>query len=329
MKFYGTLGPSCCTEERIAEMFQSGMTGMRLNLSHGGLIKSRDWINAFHRGADDVGVDADFMIDLRGPELRIGKIGKPFKVKPGDEIIFFAGETAEKQNEIPIPTSVFERMAEGQETLINDGKVEAVIRSDSGEKIRADVVRGGLIADDKSIALPGIEVPSETLTESDRNNLDLMKDFGVNQVMLPFVRGREDVDNLRKALAERNQKNVRIFAKIENLSGVQKLDDIIESADEIVIARGDLGNAVPLWELPSYQKRIAKACRGARKPFMVVTQMLDSMRHSAVPTRAEVSDVYNAVLDGASSLMLTGETAEGKYPVEAMRYLIRTARAAQ
>ena len=147
--------------------------------------------------------------------------------------------------------------------------------------------------------------------------------------MQPFVRCREDLDALRKELNRHGGEAIRIFAKIENREGVARLSELLPAADEIVIARGDLGNSGPLWELPALQKRIAAACRGAGKPFMVVTQMLASMERSPVPTRAEVSDIFNAVLDGAASVMVTGETAVGAWPAETIRYLTRTAREAE
>ena len=146
--------------------------------------------------------------------------------------------------------------------------------------------------------------------------------------MLPFVRGAEDIRHLRRALDEAGAPEIRIFAKIENQAGVRALPEFVHLVDEVVIARGDLGNAMPLWELPRCQKQLSALCREAGVPFMVVTQMLDSMCTRAVPTRAEVSDIYNAVLDGAASVMLTGETAAGRYPVEAMEYLVRTAQTA-
>ena len=168
----------------------------------------------------------------------------------------------------------------------------------------------------------------EALTEEDLQNLKIAKQCGVTGVMLPFVRGAADIRSLRQALAEASAPQLKILAKIENLAGVQALPEFLPLVDEVVIARGDLGNAMPLWELPRCQKQLSAACRAAGVPFMVVTQMLDSMHTRAVPTRAEVSDIYNAVLDGASSLMLTGETAVGQYPVQAMEYLVRTARTA-
>jgi pyruvate kinase len=167
------------------------------------------------------------------------------------------------------------------------------------------------------------------MTDSDLANLRAAGAYGVTGVMQPFVRSRADLEEVRGVLDAAGGQAIRLFAKIENLDGVEKLGELLPAAGEIVIARGDLGNAVPLWKLPALQKRIAAVCREAGKPFMVVTQMLASMEQNPVPTRAEVTDVFNAVLDGASSVMLTGETAAGNYPVEAMEYLVRTVREAE
>ena len=163
----------------------------------------------------------------------------------------------------------------------------------------------------------------------DRENLALAPSCGVTAVMQPFVRNADDLKTVRAAMNERGGTDIRLFAKIENRRGMDALPELLPNADEIVIARGDLGNAVPLWELPAVQKRIAAACRASGTPFMVVTQMLASMEHSRVPTRAEMSDVFNAVLDGAASVMVTGETAAGEYPADVIRYLALAAHAAE
>ena len=181
----------------------------------------------------------------------------------------------------------------------------------------------------KSVAIPGRELWLPALSEIDRENLRAAKEYGVTGVMQPFVRSREDLEAVRAELEENGCSGVRLFAKIENRVGLEKLEELLPACDEIVIARGDLGNAVPLWELPRVQKEMAALCRKHRKPFMVVTQMLASMEHSPVPTRAEVSDIFNAVLDGAASVMVTGETAAGEHPVEVIRYLVATAREAE
>ena len=191
------------------------------------------------------------------------------------------------------------------------------------------VVRGGLLESKKSVALPGRSFQTAAMTENDREQIKRAKEYGVTAVMQPFVRSREDLIEVRSALDGSGCGNIRLLAKIENRDGVKRLRELIPHCDEIVVARGDLGNAMDLWELPAVQKQISAICRETGRDFMVVTQMLDSMIHRQVPTRAEVSDIFNAVADGASSVMVTGETARGDYPVLAIRYLYRTVREAE
>ena len=187
----------------------------------------------------------------------------------------------------------------------------------------------GVLRSRKSAALPGVDVWLPVMTAQGRENLALAPLCGVTAVMQPFVRNADDLKTVRAAMNECGGTDIRLFAKIENRRGMDALAELLPHADEIVIARGDLGNAVPLWELPAVQKRIAAACRASGTPFMVVTQMLASMEHSRVPTRAEMSDVFNAVLDGAASVMVTGETAAGEYPADVIRYLALAAHAAE
>ena len=179
------------------------------------------------------------------------------------------------------------------------------------------------------MALPGADLEPPTMTASDVENIRIAASCGVTGVLQPFVRSRRDLETVRQGLVENGGANIRLFAKIENQMGLERLPEFLETADEIVIARGDLGNAMPLWELPAAQKRIEAQCRKAGKPFMVVTQMLASMEQNPVPTRAEVSDIFNAVADGAAAVMVTGETAVGKWPVEVIRYLSNTVQAAE
>lgn len=397
MDYYGTIGPACADSEILKRMKEMGMTGLRMNLSHGSLRERGDWLRLIR----ETGVE-QLLIDLQGPELRIGELGQPLELSAGAYVRLIgdcSGEISDcneinnscrqkrKQNdsepadicrtamqydrkmencrEIPCPDSVREALGQaepGLEILLDDGKIllqmEGLIseadsfmsgmRKGGQEKtglekyadrgvlhdakkaaILCKTVRGGILKSHKSIALPGLTVSSPTLTTEDHENLKLAAASGVTGVMLPFVRGRKDILVLREALQRYGAENVKIFAKIENLAGVASLPEFVSDVDHVVIARGDLGNAMPLWELPGCQKRIAAVCREAGTPFMVVTQMLDSMHTRAVPTRAEVCDIYNAVLDGAASVMLTGETAAGQYPVEAMEYLVRTGECAR
>ena len=316
MEFYGTIGPACADELTLRRMAEAGMTGLRFNLSHGSLAEQESWL-ALARAA---GI-RQILIDLQGPELRIGRLAQPVQLQAGQALRLGQGG-------VPCPEALIRAAGPGQELLLDDGRLLARVEAAEPDGLDCTVLRGGSLQSRKSIAAPGAEIHSPTLTAEDRENLRAARRCGVTGVMLPFVRGAADLRTLRQALAEVGAPEIRVFAKIENLAGVQALPEFLDLADEIVIARGDLGNAMPLWELPACQKQLTQICRRAGVPFMVVTQLLDSMQHSAVPTRAEVSDVYNAVLDGASSLMLTGETAAGQWPIQAMEYLVRTARTA-
>lgn len=361
--YYGTIGPSCGETAILKQMAAEGMTGIRMNLSHGRLTAHRDWIEKIQ----EAGIP-ELLIDLQGPELRIGEVKPGTRLTAGQLVMLKerqsaeaameakadkdteaameteAAEVAEAATEakaemaagvgqdrggkltIPVPAAVLKAVGIGQTLLIDDGRLSLQVVGESDRICR--VLRGGPLLSRKSLTVPGLEIPSPTLTEEDHENLRLAASFGVTGVMLPFVRNRQDIRNLKQALQEYHAGSVRIFAKIENLEGVRALPSLVSQVDQVVIARGDLGNAMPLWELPGCQKRLARICQEAGTPFMVVTQMLDSMQERAVPTRAEVCDIYNAVMDGAASVMLTGETAVGRYPVEAMRYLVRTARCA-
>ena len=319
MVYYGTLGPACADMSILRRMFRQGMTGIRLNLSHKSLESSKDWIFHFQAAAAKEGIlKPELLVDLQGPELRIGRMNIDLEWQDHQEVYL---------DSLPLPKVILPYLIEGQEILIDDGKILLRVEERLGEEaedIRCKVIRGGKVVQRKSIALPGLSLPVPTLTEADKENLKVAKEYGVTGVMLPFVRNKEDLLILREELKKNDSEDIRIFAKLENLEGVEMLPDLLDAADEIVIARGDLGNAVELWKLPRIQKEIAAQCRKAGKGFMVVTQMLSSMEVRAVPTRAEVCDIFNAVLDGASSVMLTGETAVGRYPVEAMSYLIKT-----
>ena len=381
MQYYGTLGPSCGVEKILENMFRAGMTGIRLNLSHGDLDKSSHWLELLREAAKKAGIKGapQILIDLQGPELRLGRNGITCELESGETVQLVSmgaagqvcGKTTqtdlEKEAEsehrgaaklcIPVPDMLLYHVEAEDRILVDDGKIELLVKKVSGRSaaapenvvavntaaaqmdtvgttgaapavlpvsVSAVVVRPGVLKPGKSLAVIGKELPMPTLTDSDRKNIGMAAEYGVTGVMLPFVRNREDLLTLRSALQAAGAEKVEIFAKIENMQGVRAIDELLPWCDQIVIARGDLGNAMPLWKLPGIQKRLAASCRAKKKPFMVVTQMLDSMHERAVPTRAEVLDIYNAVLDGAASVMLTGETAAGRYPVEAMEYLVRT-----
>ena len=315
---YGTLGPACADVETLKQMFEAGMTGIRLNLSHVTLRKAAHQVEALHKAAESCGVKAKLLIDMQGPELRLGTFECEPMLNEGEEVILGAGGIA-------MPEIVLPYLVAGQQVLLDDGRLLLEMLDGS----RAKVLRGGALKSRKSIALPGSKIHPPTMTAEDMENIRDAKEFGVTGVMQPFVRDAEDLKAVRAALNEAGAEDISLFAKIENMDGVEHLDELLPHCEEIVIARGDLGNAMPLWELPAVQKRISAKCRESGKNFMVVTQMLWSMEKSPVPTRAEVSDIFNAVYDGCASVMVTGETAVGKYPVEVIKYLSNTAKEAE
>lgn len=377
LELYGTLGPSDHSPETLDGMFQAGMTGLRLNLSHTSLKECEPWLHALHAVAEKRHIVPDLLVDLQGPEVRIGILKEPLLLLTGNAVQLcpvstyheteskvssnthsassvFSQAAKEEQEKIiaaiaakggsamesspsmagtgttlasvPVPDAVFPYLKEGQTLRFDDGKIIlTVTKVDLAlPEAEAAVTAGGLLSSRKSLAIDGVSVKLPTLTPQDLDNLKVSQKYRVTGVMLPFVRNSEDLKNLKKVLMENGLSHIRVFAKIENRQGVEHLSSLLPNCDHIVIARGDLGNAYPLPKLPAIQKQIARTCLAFKKPFMVVTQMLASMAEHPVPTRAEVNDIFNAVLDGASSLMLTGETAAGKYPVAAMQVLSDT-----
>ncbi|MBQ2960146.1 MAG: pyruvate kinase [Oscillospiraceae bacterium] len=315
---YGTLGPACADVETLEKMFAAGMSDIRLNLSHVTLRRAADQVEALHKAAAKCGIKAKLLIDMQGPELRLPTFDIEPELIEGETVVLGEGG-------IPMPEIVLPWLVPGQQVLLDDGRLLLEML----DTRRAKVVRGGLLKSRKSIALPGSKIHPPTMTTEDLQNIADARAFGVTGVMQPFVRDAEDLKAVRAALDAAGAEDIALFAKIENMDGVEHLEELLPWSDEIVIARGDLGNAMPLWELPAVQKRISEKCRKAGKNFMVVTQMLWSMEKSPVPTRAEVSDIFNAVYDGCSSVMVTGETAVGKYPVEVIKYLANTAKEAE
>ncbi|MFR4351359.1 MAG: pyruvate kinase [Roseburia sp.] len=334
-KIYGTIGPACHQTDTLVRLFEKGMTGIRINLSHSSLDEAKEWIDNIHEAYKLCGGNPEILMDLRGPELRIGKLSSVRRWEVG-EVMTLVGEGANNlfdPAEIPVPQLILPFLVADREVMMDDGrillKVEEQFRDKNKVAAKCSVVRGGILKSGKSIALTSSKLYPPTLTESDLHNISRIKRYGITGVMLPFVRNKEDLENLKQNLKKYEVEETRIFAKIENMDGVKCIEELLPHCDEIVVARGDLGNAIPLWELPVVQERIAGICRAQNKPFMVVTQMLASMEESAVPTRAEVSDIFRAVREGAASVMLTGETAAGRYPVEAMMYMANTVRAAE
>ena len=348
IKYYATLGPSCCKRDTLIRLLQLGSNGFRLNLSHSRLADCEDWICELHLASSETNIEADLLIDLQGPELRIGTLINPIEIKK-DELLILVPNTKNKMNSlsqarkdktdqsttiednpgyahlkrIPVPSQLLDYLKNKQTVRIDDGIYSFHVIDAENHILRSS--SHAIIQSRKSIFIEGISIPMPVLTSQDQENLSLCQKYGVTEVMLPFVRSARDLQQLRAYLNSHNLSHLKVYAKIENEEGLDHLTEIIPCCDHIVIARGDLGNALSLPKLPAAQKKISHICRQYHMPFMVVTQMLHTMISSPMPSRAEVTDIFQAVLDGVSSLMLTAETAVGSYPVEAMTYLINTA----
>lgn len=317
MRYYATLGPSCCDTAALSALLRRGITGFRLNLSHTPLAARTDWIDALHAAERKTGLRAQLMIDLRGPEVRIGDMPAPLPLAEGSAVTLGA--------DIPVDGDVLDALRPGMTVLLDDGAMALTV-VDGGV---CRVTRGGTLTGHKSLTLEGVDLRRPALCEADLADLSQAAALGVNAVMQPFVRSAGDLRVVRQTMAENGLADAELFAKVENQPGLDALPDWLALCDVVTIARGDLGSSLPLEQLPAAQKRIAALCRSRRKPFLVVTQLLHSMIDHPSPTRAEVLDIYNAVLDGADCLMLTGETAQGRYPLESADWLIRVAQEAE
>ena len=317
MRYYATLGPSCCDTAALSALLRRGVTGFRLNLSHTPLAARTDWIDALHEAERKTGLRAQLMIDLRGPEVRIGDMPAPLPLAEGAAVTLGA--------DIPVDGDVLDALRPGMTVLLDDGAMALTV-VDGGV---CRVTRGGTLTGHKSLTLEGVDLRRPALCEADLADLSQAAALGVNAVMQPFVRSADDLRVVRQTMVENGLADAELFAKVENQPGLDALPDWLALCDVVTIARGDLGSSLPLERLPAAQKHIAALCRSRGKPFLVVTQLLHSMIDHPSPTRAEVLDIYNAVLDGADCLMLTGETAQGRYPLEAADWLLRVAREAE
>lgn len=317
MRYYATLGPSCCDTAALSALLRRGVTGFRLNLSHTPLAARTDWIAALHEAERKTGLRAQLMIDLRGPEVRIGSLPAPLPLAEGAAVTLGA--------DIPVDGDVLDALRPGMTVLLDDGAMALTV-VDGGV---CRVTRGGTLTGHKSLTLEGVDLRRPALCGADLADLSQAAALGVNAVMQPFVRSAGDLRVVRQTMAENGLADAELFAKVENQPGLDALPDWLALCDVVTIARGDLGSSLPLERLPAAQKHIAALCRSRGKPFLVVTQLLHSMIDHPSPTRAEVLDIYNAVLDGADCLMLTGETAQGRYPLESADWLIRVAQEAE
>src|SRR2546430_1133125 len=325
-KIVATIGPASATPELLAELANAGMDGARLNLSHGTHDEHRERARAVRATEAEVGRPIALIADLQGPKLRIGELDDPVTLARGEEIVVAGGETS-VDGELPVsPAVIGEVLQPGHEVLIDDGLARLRVEQIEQGRARCAVVSGGVVSSHKGVNLPGVPVPIPSITRKDMDDLELALEIGVDFVALSFVRSAADVRDLR-ALIEQAGSHAHVIAKIEKAEAVDALDDVLAESDAVMVARGDLGVEIGAAVVPLVQKRIIIAALEHGKPVITATQMLESMIHQAEPTRAEARDVANAILDGPSALMLSGETAVGEYPIESVAYMDRIAQA--
>jgi pyruvate kinase len=327
-KILATIGPASGTPERLAELVAAGMDGARLNFSHGGHDQHRAWAEAIRAAAENAGRPLALVADLQGPKLRIGDLDATRTLERGQEVVV-AAEGSCSDGDLPVaPAVIGDVLAPGNDVLIDDGLVRLRVEEVEDGRARCSVVVGGVVSSHKGVNLPGVPLPIPSLTPKDVSDLELALELGVDYIALSFVRSAADVRDLR-LLIEQAGSHADVIAKIEKAEAVAVLDQILDETDAIMVARGDLGVEIGVAAVPLLQKRIILRSLEEGKPVITATQMLESMIEHAEPTRAEASDVANAVLDGSSALMLSGETAVGAYPVEAVAYMDRIARAVE
>ncbi len=321
-KIVATLGPAWAGQEKITSLLDAGVNVVRINASHGTPAIRESWIADLKAVFQARRSSAAILLDLQGPRIRVGTLPAPLRLDPGSEVVF-APESSAGPREIP---TTYEDLAKdvsaGARILLDDGLLEVTVTGVTGNKVRGLVVYGGDLKSNKGMNLPGIEVSAPALTERDREDVQRAVRQGVDFIALSFVRRPEDMEELRALVP----KSIRLVAKIEKDTAVRNLSTIIEASDAIMVARGDLGVELPFEEVPLVQKRLIREANLQGKPVITATQMLESMVHAPRPTRAEASDVANAILDGTDAVMLSAETAVGSFPVEAVRAMDRIAR---
>lgn len=322
-KIIATLGPSCYAEQHIADLIEAGMDVARINLSHGNQESHRHFVETVKRARERLGYYTAIMFDTRGPEIRVGELGEGVQLVEGEPVVF--SHEAAAPDDIPVGYEGFhEDAVVGGIVLLDDGKLQVRVERVEADRVTARVLVGGLLLSRKRVSLPDIAVNLPSITEQDR--LDIIDGVrqDVDMIAVSFVRRADDVRAVRGVIREAGGHQA-IIAKIENRQGVDNLPEILEEADGLMVARGDLGVEMPAEEVPVIQKRIIREANKAGKPVITATQMLESMIASPTPTRAEASDVTNAIFDGTDAVMLSGETAVGKYPREAVSFLARNA----
>ena len=319
-KIVATLGPASADRETIQALFEAGADVFRLNFSHGTHADHKKRLDIIRSIERDAGRPIGVLLDLQGPKLRLGTFAKgPIVLVEGDSFrLDLNRDQPGDQTRAPMPhPEIFNALEIGTDLLVDDGRVRLRVESFGVDFAETRVIAGGAVSDRKGVNVPNVVLPLSALTEKDRADLDYGLTLGIDWIALSFVQRAEDIVEIKAIVKGR----AGIVAKLEKPAAIACLDAIVAESDAVMVARGDLGVEMPPEQVPAIQKRIVRACRKAGKPVIVATQMLESMVTAPVPTRAEASDVATAIYDGADAVMLSAESASGKYPIEAVRMM--------
>ncbi|MDO8768615.1 MAG: pyruvate kinase [Burkholderiaceae bacterium] len=319
-KIVATLGPASSDHATIESLFEAGADVFRLNFSHGTHEDHKQRLDTIRAIERESGRPIGVLLDLQGPKLRIGTFGQgPVQLAEGASFRLDLDSKVPgdaKRASLPHP-EIFSALKDGTDLLIDDGRIRLRVESHGKDFAETRVINGGALSDRKGVNVPDVVLPLSAMTDKDRKDLDFGLTLGIDWVALSFVQRPEDIVEAKAIIKGR----AAIVAKLEKPAAIQSLDAIVEEADAVMVARGDLGVEMPAEQVPSLQKLIVRACRKAGKPVIVATQMLESMVMAPVPTRAEASDVATAIYDGVDAVMLSAESASGKYPLEAVRMM--------
>ena len=322
-KIIATIGPSSSDYQVLREMVITGVDVVRLNFSHGSHKDHKKVISNVRKISDELGVPITILQDLQGPKIRVGKLDKEqIVLKDGNTLSVTSKNIIGNQNSICIDNNVIGDINIGEKILIDDGKIELKVVSKEDKQLEAIVVRGGILLERKGVNLPESDIKLSSVTEKDIKDMNFGLENDVDWIALSFVRSAKDILELKNLIKDKGYKT-KVIAKIEKPQAIKNIDDIIIESDGLMVARGDLGVEVPMETVPIIQKKIVDKCNLACKPVIIATQMLESMITSKTPTRAESNDVANAVLDGTDAVMLSAESATGKYPLLAVESMSR------
>jgi pyruvate kinase len=325
------MGPATSTADKLRDLVAAGMDVARLNFSHGSHADHKQIYDLVRATADEAGKAVGILADLQGPKIRLGTFASgPIEWRTGDTVRITVEDVVGTHDRVSTTYQGLARDAKvGDRMLVDDGKVGLVVRAIEGPDVVAEVTEGGPVSNHKGLSLPGMDVSVPALSDKDIEDLEFALQLGVDFIALSFVRSPADIDLVHQVMDRTRRSRLPVVAKIEKPEAVDNLEAIVLAFDGVMVARGDLGVELPLEQVPLVQKRAIQIARENAKPVIVATQMLDSMINNSRPTRAEASDVANAVLDGADAVMLSGETSVGRYPVETVETMAKIIRAVE